>query len=392
MASAGEVVLKNELMDRIWPNQIVNDNTLQAHIAALRKALGPRRALLKTEPGRGYRLLGDWARLESEPADRDLNRRPAAAASTNFPAPVTDLIGRSHAVQRVRDLLSASRVVTLTGPGGIGKTTLALNVARGAIDEFADGGFLIELASLSDSDLVASTVAGALGLNLGSGEISAAAIGRAVGEKNLLLLLDNCEHLIDAIAPLTETIVHWCRHVTVLTTSREALRIEGEYVYRVAPLDVPSAGEESEGILRSSAVALFVTRLTETGSRSGEHYDELSLIADISRHLDGIPLAIELAAARAATLGVYFVATSLADRFAILGGGRRTALPRHQTLRAALDWSYELLSEAQRELLRRLAIFAGPFSLEAAGAVAAETMAASEIAGAVADGRQVASY
>ena len=175
--SAGELVTKDNLMNRIWPGAIVLDNTLQVHAAAVRKALGPHRSLLKTESGRGYRLLGDWTVRRHDaaelPAGRQLMRVDGESPVTNFPAAVTRLIGRTAAVARLRDLMSAYRVVTLTGPGGIGKTSLALKVARGIVGDFADGGWLVELASLADPTLVPSALAGVLGLKLGAGEISA---------------------------------------------------------------------------------------------------------------------------------------------------------------------------------------------------------------------------
>jgi non-specific serine/threonine protein kinase len=372
--SAGEVVTKNELLDRIWPGAVVSDNTLHVHAGAIRKALGPYRSLLKTESGRGYRLLGDWTvrRQDAVAPPVGLQRMRVSDKSpvTNFPATVSRLIGRTAAVPRLRDLISAYRVVTLTGPGGIGKTSLALKVARGIVGEFADGGWLVELASLSDSTLVPSALAGVLELKLGAGQNSGEALARAIGDNNLFLLLDNCEHVIDAVANLTETLVKHCPNVTVVATSREILRVEGEHVYRVAPLEVPAVDEdEPEQLLSRGAVELFVTRANALSSDFSPRAENLAEIAAICRHLDGIPLAIELAAARAAVLGVQQVTVGLRDRFALLKAGRRTALPRHQTLRAALDWSYELLPEAEKRLLRRLAIFSGGFTLAAVAAV-----------------------
>jgi predicted ATPase/DNA-binding winged helix-turn-helix (wHTH) protein len=374
--SAGECVTKDELMNRVWPGAVVMENTLQVHAAAVRKALGPCRGLLKTESGRGYRLLVSWTVQHHGPATplvafqqlRGSRHFPA----TNFPVIDTELIGRSSAVQRLRDLVSAYRVVTLTGPGGIGKTTLALEVAHSLLAEFESGGWLVELASLSDPDLVPSAVAGVLGLKLAGEELSAEAVARAVVDDNLLLILDNCEHLVDAVANLAETFARVCRRATILATSREILRIDGECVYRVPPLEVPTLEQKEPGdILGHSAVELFITRAKALNSDFSPHVKNLPSIAAICRHLDGIPLAIELAAARASALGIEELAVRLNDRFNLLTSGRRTALPRHQTLRATLDWSYELLAEPERVILHRLAIFAGPFSLDAATAVAA---------------------
>ena len=369
--SAGELVAKDELMERVWPGAIVEENTLQVHISAVRKALGSHREMLKTESGRGYRLLGNWSvRQNSAPAsasDFEPVRAPAERSLTSFPAPASDLIGRDAAVHQLLDLLSAYRVVTLTGPGGIGKTSLTLEVARNLLPGFDGDGALVDLAVLSDPALVPSAVAGSLGLTLTGGAISAGAAARGIGGRKLFLVLDNCEHVVDAAAALTETVVRLCPHTTVLATSREVLRIDGEYVYRVPPLDVPPADQDlSSDILERSAVKLFVARTRALHSDFSAYPENLPMIAAICRRLDGIPLAIEFAAARAATLGLAPVAARLDDRFNLLIGGRRTALPRHQTLRATLDWSYELLTETERQLLRRLAVFSGGFTLEAA--------------------------
>jgi predicted ATPase/DNA-binding winged helix-turn-helix (wHTH) protein len=371
--SAGELVTKVSLMDRVWPGAVVNDNTLQMHIAALRKALGPHRAVLKTESGRGYRLLGTWTVRHQGPATAVAPQQLRVferTRSTGLPAGATALIGRSTAVQRLRDLISAHRVVTLTGPGGIGKTALALEVASGLQSEFQDAAWLVELASLSDPGLVPTAVAGVLGLRLGAGEISAEAVAHAVGETNLLLIVDNCEHVIDAAANVVDAFVRMCPRAAILATSRETLRTNGEHVYRVPPLEVPAVGEEErDQILAHGAVELFTTRARALNSDLSLQAETLRAIGAICRHLDGIPLAIEFAAARAATLGVQEVAAGLRNRFAVFTIGQRTALPRHRTLRATFDWSYELLPEVERRLLRRLAVFSGGFALEAAVAV-----------------------
>ncbi len=372
--SAGELVTKQELMHRIWPGAIVGENTLQVHISSVRKALGPDRGMLKTASGRGYRMLGHWQirreRIATEPVASGAVRIAAQPFLTNLPATGFNLIGRTTTVQQVRDLVSEYRTVTLVGPGGIGKTKLALEIARSLFPTFEGDMWLVELASLSDPHLVPSAVAGVLGLQLGGDEISPDSVARAIGPKKLLLVLDNCEHLIDAAARLVETIVRQCPHAQVLATSREVLRIEGERVYRVAPLDVPPEHSQEPGsVLGHSAVQLFIARTGALGTVLSPDGEDLSAIAAICRHLDGIPLAIEFAASRAATLGIQQVVSRLSDRFGMLTGGRRTALPRQQTLRATLDWSYELLPAAEQRLLRCLAIFPGGFSLAAATAV-----------------------
>ncbi len=364
-------------MERVWPGAIVEENTLQFHISAIRKALGADRGLLKTVSGRGYRLLGTWTVRQATEAEHrvDLSeRKPRQPFQTNVPIAGSALIGRSAPRQHLLDVLSAYRVVTLTGPGGIGKSVLALEVARSLFPTLEGNCWFVELASLSDQALVPSAVASVLGLRMGGNEISAESVARLIDGEKLLLVLDNCEHLVDAAASLAEALVRMCPNALVLATSREILRIEGEYVYRVSPLDVPPQRRRAAVDINDySAVQLFTARLTALNSGFSARPESLPLIAAICRHLDGIPLAIEFAAARAATLGLQQVADRLIDRFSLLTAGRRTALPRHQTLRATLDWSYELLRESERALLRRLAIFVGGFTLDAATAVMSDT-------------------
>jgi predicted ATPase/DNA-binding SARP family transcriptional activator len=289
---------------------------------------------------------------------------------TNLPAPTSELIGRADALAEVTELLGAHRLVTLIGAGGIGKTRLGLEVARQVLPGFADGVWVAELAPLSDPGLVPATVAVALGLTLLAGAESPERVAAALGAKRVLLMLDNCEHVIEAAARMAEALLRANPHVRVMATSREPLRAPGEYVYRVLPLEVPAEGAEArEDLLKAAAVQLFVAR-----AQAVEHFSldvrTAAITGAVCRRLDGIPLAIELAAARTATLGLEELAAHLDDRFRLLTGGHRTALPRHQTLRATLDWSYELLSAIERTALRRLAIFVGGFTLEAASAVA----------------------
>ena len=363
--AGGELVSKDELMERIWPGVAVGDNTLQVHISAVRKALGADRDMLKTSHGRGYRLAGSWTVQQRGTTETPPVTQPRAAVAesppTNLPAIISPLVGRAAAVQRVWDLVSAYRIVTLAGPGGIGKTVLAVQAAGKLLTDFEDGAWLVELASLSDAALAPSAVAGALGLRLGGEQVTAELLARAIGNRHLLLVLDNCEHLIDVVAALVETVVRLCPRLSVLATSREILRIQGELVYRVAALD----GE--------SAVELFVARAKSLDPGFSPQPADLRSIAEICRHLDGIPLAIEFAASRAAFVGTEQVAAGLRDRFALLTSGRRTAIPRHRTLRAALDWSYQLLPKEEQRLLCRLSVFPAGFTFEAAEAVGGAT-------------------
>ena len=371
--AAGELVTKDEIMKRVWPSATVGENTLHVHISAIRKALGSDRAMLRTASGRGYRLLGRWlVRENADPPNAATSSFgiPGPPRSTNLPQATSNLIGRTMAVRELRDLLSAYRIVTLTGPGGIGKTVLALKVSRSLVPRFADGIWLVELASLFDPDLVASAVATALGVRLGGGPITADSVARAIAGRQLLLILDNCEHVIDAATALAETVVSLCSGVSVLATSREVLRTAGECIYRVPPLEVPLRSlETAEDAIGHSAVHLFLVRIQALRSDFLLRREDLPTVCAVCRHLDGIPLAIEFAAARAAILGVSEVAGRLDDRFKLLSTGRRTALPRHQTLRATLDWSYNLLGELERCLLRHVAVFPAGFTLEGAVAV-----------------------
>lgn len=371
--AAGDTINKYDLMDRVWPGAVVEENTLQFHISAVRKALGRDRVLLKTVFGRGYRLLGTWSiKQERAPAHADEVEPPRAAGArfgSNLPAAVTQLIGRAAAVKQVQDCLDAYRVVTLSGIGGVGKTTLALEAVRDYFPSFPGDAVLVELGSLSDPSLVPSAVATSLGQQLGGYRITARSVAQSIGRRRVLLVVDNCEHLIDAAARLAETLVRMCPGASILATSREPLRIDGEHVYRVSPLDVPQPDRDAGDALQHSAVQLFMARTTDHASLAAQD-EKLSAIVAICQQLDGIPLAIEFAAARAATLGVAHVAERLNDRFNLLAGARRTALPRQQTLRATLDWSYELLSESEQRLLRRMAVFPGGFTVEAAAATA----------------------
>jgi len=367
----GELVSRADLTERVWRGIYVEESALRVHIAAIRKAFGPDRDMLTNTVGRGYRLLGSWrirqVEAPAEPAT------PLPMPSTNIPAATFDLIGRASASAHLWDLLSAYRIVSLIGPGGIGKTALALQTARSPPPGHNADRLLVELAPLSDPRLVPSAVAAVLAVKQEGEEISPESIARAIGARRLLLILDNCEHVVDAVAGLIETIVTRCPGATILATSREGLRIDGEHVYRVPPLGVPPELQAaSESALDHTAVELFMTRAKALGSNFRHDEDNLGAVAAICRRLDGIPLAIEFAAARAVMLDPPKIATLLDDRFKYLTTGRRTALPRQRTLRATLDWSYDLLPEPEARLLRQLGIFAGDFLLDAASAVAGD--------------------
>ncbi|MBR0727661.1 winged helix-turn-helix domain-containing protein [Bradyrhizobium japonicum] len=368
--SGGELVKKRDLIDQVWPVATVEENTLHFHISAIRKALGADRELLKTVSGRGYRLLGIWTvRPATGPGHLLYPKESASAqplASTNLPQPASALIGRTAEVEEISKLVRAHRLVTLTGAGGIGKTRLALAVARELLPHFPEGVWLVEFSPLADPSLVPIALAAAIGLKFGGGEISTQRVALALAARRLLVVMDTCEHVIDAAARMAEGVLRAGSSAQIIATSREPLRAEGEQVSWVQPLSIPT--EDADDLLEYGAVRLFIERVraTEPGAVLDGH--RAKTIAAICRRLDGIPLAIEMAAARVTALGVEELAAHLDDRFQLLTGGR-TALPRHQTLRATFDWSYELLTEPELVLLRRLAVFAGAIDLEAICAV-----------------------
>jgi class 3 adenylate cyclase len=293
-----------------------------------------------------------------------------SAHPNNLPLQLSSFIGREQEMAEVQRLLGTTRLLTLTGIGGTGKTRLALQVAADRVDAYPDGVWLVELAALTEPSLMPQAVAGVLHLREETGRTLSETLGDYLRGKQLLLLLDNCEHLIQPCARLTELLLRTCPHVQVLATSREALGILGEVTWRVPSLPVPDprrlrqdkAGIVSDpvaALIQYEGVRLFVERCTAVLPSFTVTSQNAPALAEVCHRLDGIPLAIELAAARVMALPVEQIAQRLDDRFRLLTGGSRTALPRQQTLRALVDWSYELLSEAERVLLRRLSVFAG---------------------------------
>ena len=367
----GTVVSKDALMERVWPGQVVEENNLQAHISALRSVLGADRNLIRTVSGRGYQFIGEL-RPASEDSNERARLRPAAAPEalprTNVPEPVSELIGRDEELAEIVDLVGTHRLVTLTGAGGIGKTRLAVALARESWPLFADGVWLVQLSSLTDPRLVPTAVAAVVGLELG-GEASVQSVAKALASRQSLLVLDTCEHVVEVAASLAEAVLGAAPGLRILATSRELLKAQGEWVYAVPPLAVPATDVEGESFFQYGAVRLFLERAKAADPYFAPDQSRAASIVAICRRLDGIPLAIELAATQASALGVDTLAARLGDRFDLLTGGRRTVLPRQQTLRATLDWSHALLDEPERVLLRRLAIFAGAFSLNAVRSV-----------------------
>jgi predicted ATPase len=295
------------------------------------------------------------------------------APKHNLPLALTELIGREAEQGEVLTLLAQARLVTLTGSGGVGKTRLALAVAAELVDQYPEGVWLVELAPLAEERLVAPTVLQTLGTREEPGRPLLTTLTGHLQDRRLLLVLDNCEHLIDACAALTEGVLRRCPGVRVLATSREGLEVAGEQRYRVPSLPVPDLAQRLPPVrlAEAPAVTLFVERARERQPGFALTAENAEAVARVCARLDGIPLAIELAAARADSLGVEGIAARLDDRFRLLTGGPRTALPRQRTLRAALDWSYDLLTAAEQQLLDRLSVFAGGWSLAAAEAICA---------------------
>ncbi|WP_419900377.1 ATP-binding protein [Roseomonas sp. USHLN139] len=366
----GRVVDKRQLMAEIWPGQQVEESNLRAQVATLRRALaagqGMERAILSIA-GRGYGFVAP-VMTGPEPTAAEATAEKAgaekiAARLPPLPERLTPVIGQEATIAALAAELGRQRLVTLTGPGGIGKTTLALAVARAAGGEVC----FVDLGSLADPARLASRLAAALELGAAGGELLGA-VAAALQARPLLLLLDSCEAVIDAAAAAAETLLHQAPALRILATSREPLRIEGEWRYRLPSLGVPPApaGLDAATVQQFPAARLFLQRMQAAGTRAPLRDAEAPALAEICRRLDGIPLALELAAGRAAQLGIEGLAGRLDESFSLLMQGARTALPRHQTLRATLDWSHRLLDPAQQRFLAMLAIFRGPFSLEAA--------------------------
>ncbi|PYM12680.1 MAG: hypothetical protein DMD81_23345 [Candidatus Rokuibacteriota bacterium] len=324
----GTVLGKDELLSRVWPDRVVEENNLAAQISVLRQAFGADRHLIRTVAGRGYQFTGEIRAAAAAAAG------PPPSRMTNLPAAVSELIGREAELREVTALATAHRLVCLVGAGGIGKTRLSLEVARRLLPRFPDGVFVAELGPLSSSELVPGTVANALGLAHVAGTVSHEGVAAAIGTRKLLLVIDNCEHVIEAAASMAEALLRGTPGASLVATSREPLRVSGEYVYRVPPLDLPAEdNQDTEDVLRHGAVRLFVSRAHAAEPRYVAEGPVAAATVAICRRLDGIPLAIELAATRIVAFGVDGVAARLDDRFRLLTGGRRT-LPRHQTIRA----------------------------------------------------------
>jgi predicted ATPase/DNA-binding winged helix-turn-helix (wHTH) protein len=377
---AGESIRREDLIARVWPHSIVDDSNLKVHIAALRKALGDGQngnRYIVNIPGRGYRFVAPISKLEEIAFPTSTE---AALQSQNPRAPIHRVFGRSKVTAALRRQLSEYRFVTIVGPGGIGKTTVAVATIDEIAPSFRDGVQFVELAPISDPSLVPSALAAMLGITVYSDPIPN--LIEHLRHKQLLIVLDSCEHVIGAVAALADDLLKRCDGLVVLATSREPTQGRGERVYRLPPLEFPPASGvlSATEALGYSAIQLFVERVGAAIDGFQLSDTDASLIAEICRKIDGNALAIEMAAGRVSTFGVGGVHRRLDDRFRLLKGGRRAALPRHRALSATIDWSYNLLSELERTILRRLAVFAGVFTMEAAiDVVTGADPAASEV-------------
>jgi predicted ATPase/DNA-binding winged helix-turn-helix (wHTH) protein len=383
---AGEVVTHKELISRVWPDVIVEEANLRVHIAGLRKALGDGRdgaRYVTNVIGRGYCLVAPVTRSASQrstPPARPL----VSDRLRQLPARLTRMVGRDDTVRALSDQLMTRRFVSIIGPGGMGKTTVAISIAHMLIDDFEGAVFFVDLGALTDPGLVPTAVASALGFMMQAQDPLLSLLA-FLGDRRFLLLLDNCEHVIDAVAALAEPVVSEAPQAHILATSREALRVEGEHVHLLYPLDGPlnEVGLTAAEALTFPAVQLFMERAAASGNRSELSDADAPIVAGICRRLDGIALAIELAASRVSSHGIRGTAELLDNRFKLLWQGRRTALPRHQTLNAMLDWSYNLLRDGDKLVLRRLSVFVGVFTLKAALSVAGTGSNDAEVADAV---------
>jgi predicted ATPase/DNA-binding winged helix-turn-helix (wHTH) protein len=378
---AGEVIGKQELIAAIWPDTFVDEGNLKVHVSALRRALREGEAgrrYISTVAGRGYCFVApvtpSAVTVSAHPGPMT-PRSGAAQRWRSLPALLAPLVGRDAAIDRVVRLSSRQRLVTLVGAGGVGKTSLAL--AAGEVRAATDptGISFLDMAAIDDPALVAPAIAAAIGASAGAGcSLS------PIGDEQLLLVLDNCEHVVEAVAAAAFRALRAAPSLHILATSREPLRIAGEYIYRLAPLGYPliSAFLSAREALSFPAVQLFVERAARALGEFELRDADVPAVVDLCRKLDGIPLAIEFAAEEAAVFGIGTLASDLDNPLRLPLHSWRTADPRHRSLRASLDWSHRLLTESEQTVFRRLAAFPGSFSLPAAARLAGDAAQADD--------------
>jgi len=368
---ANNVVGKRTLIERVWPKRGAEQVSLRVHISALRKALDqsdPGRRYIANIPGRGYSFVVPVTSL-SPPASEDLR----SSSRSRLPARLMRMLGRKDALAAIQMKLAEQKFVTIIGPGGIGKTTVAVGVAHEMSAIFNSQVHFVDLGALGGASLVAPAVATALGVSVQTNNVVPVLIDR-LRERPTLVILDCCEHVIDGVSAVAEELIRHVPTLHLLATSREAMRVEREHVYELCALACPpqDINLSAHNVLQYSAVQLLVDRVRAVRGDFELIDADASIAARICRRLDGIPLAIELAAGRVDIFGLNKTASLLDDRLNLSWVGRRTAPPRHQTLNATLEWSYDLLGEAEKRVLSRLSVFAGGFTFEAAIAVAAD--------------------
>lgn len=363
-----EPISKRDLMAMVWPDVIVEEGSLRFHIATLRKALGDGRngaRYITTLAGRGYCFVAPISRLSDLGGAR--TEAVASFSHANLPGRLGRMVGRDDDIAKLAAQLTTARFVSIVGSGGVGKTTVAVAVGHHLMEDFSGAVLFVDLGMLSDPGLVATATASMLGLSVQSDDATPNLIAYLRG-KRILVILDTCEHLVEAVAELASQIFAAAPGVHILATSREALQLEDEHVYRLGPLGCPpdDADLTAASVHNFAATQLFVERAMASGAQMALSDTDAALVGDICRKLDGVALAIELAARRVESYGLQQTAALLDQRLTLLWAGPRTATPRQKTLQATLDWSFGLLSELERMVLRRLAVFVGHFTLDAA--------------------------
>lgn len=368
--NAQQAVTKNALMDAAWAGLVVEEANLSVQISSIRRVLGQvfgGERWIETLARRGYRFIGPVIELRDGVPQVSQGDR-----SGNLPEPLTSFVGRERELVELKRLLSKNRLLSLVGAGGIGKTRLALQLAAEVKNAYRDAEWFIDFAALDDPELVPNVAAQALGVQQAAGKSLIEALCRHVIGKRMLLIFDNCEHVLDASARLAEAMLRGAPEPTIIATSIEPLRIGGEQVFRLPTLSLPDPAANVESIRQSDSVLLFVDRAQHQQPEFAMTAAMAPAVAQLCNRLDGIPFALELAAALVPMYSVDQINERLADRFNLLTDGSRTALPRQQTLRATLEWSHALLSGAERRALRRVSLFLGGFTLGAATAVVAD--------------------